>query len=115
MRILLVLLLALPGWAQSATVFKCVGGDGHTTFSDRPCGVQGEETRMFEPKATNELPSAKQIEQLLGSTSQSVYEVRGPNISDAPAPSGDLMPDNEPPPGIKYGDPSGIRRNPAGL
>lgn len=38
----IAVVVALPP-AQAATVYKCTGSDGKTTFSDRPCAADAQE------------------------------------------------------------------------
>ncbi len=45
-KALIVVLLSFSSVAQSDTVYKCVGDDGKTEFSDKPCAINPEEIEI---------------------------------------------------------------------
>ncbi|RMH96364.1 DUF4124 domain-containing protein [Stutzerimonas nitrititolerans] len=62
-RLLLVLALAVaPAGAMSATIYKCVGADGKTVFSDKQCGSQAEAIEYSHPETWKERISRERAE-----------------------------------------------------
>lgn len=57
----LLCLLALFLWipVQAAAVYKCVGENGKTTFSDKPCVAGGEVVTTTAPRPSGDGPAIK--------------------------------------------------------
>lgn len=51
--LLLIACLCLPAPAAAQAVFRCVGADGQSVFSDQPCRTQGAMERQAPPPASS--------------------------------------------------------------
>lgn len=58
--LLIVLILSSPVYAQ---VFKCIGTDGHTTYSNAPCPFgKGESARLSVPNGSFTIPEGNEVD-----------------------------------------------------
>lgn len=58
-HLLCVIAASLCASANAATVYKCTGENGKTTFSDRPCADGGEVVTKTAPRPSGDGPSIK--------------------------------------------------------